>query len=498
MRLLSLHVRRFRSIESASLADCGPLNVLIGKNNAGKSNVLATIDLLFSHLRTGKVAATWSASRAADEFTDRDTTSPIQIGAELELPEDVNEELRGLLAADAPHLEKSIDQIRGEDRLAIVIGCQDRPRPFVFVEQMTVGRIDANSPSLKAVGINLLRVPAASARELFQIQTSADSLRADLESLKLLDQQREMEMAFTRGGEEGPGRSYWVDRWLSRSGRHQVTSRVVSAVTDLVRTAANVEEARAGLTQLALSIERDITTTEQKQIESPVATFAGETRVPPAYALWLMKEYGELTLLHLRETKHPIGRAEAEALLSLKIRRGGPERLAALQQTVRALLGVEVDAFAAEGTRGDSRDRGAEMDIDQFLVEANGAGIREALRLILDLELRNPSIALIEEPEVHLHPGLERAVESYLRQERRCSDIRHDALDEFHRCRFVPARLSNLQGRAEEDCLRGSRSWQRSVSDPYGVGTATQQRLHVRSIDIRRGPVGRSCAARLC
>ena len=54
------------------------------------------------------------------------------------------------------------------------------------------------------------------------------------------------------------------------------------------------------------------------------------------------------------------------------------------------------------------------MDIDEFLVEANGAGIREALRIILDLELKKPNIVLVEEPEVHLHPGLEKAIHSYL------------------------------------------------------------------------------------
>jgi ABC-type branched-subunit amino acid transport system ATPase component len=86
MKIKSLHVRRFRSVESASMEECGALNVLIGKNNAGKSNLMTTIPLLLRHLRRGAIAGPWRGERFKDEYTDRITATPIQIGVEFELP----------------------------------------------------------------------------------------------------------------------------------------------------------------------------------------------------------------------------------------------------------------------------------------------------------------------------------------------------------------------------------------------------------------------------
>lgn len=119
----------------------------------------------------------------------------------------------------------------------------------------------------------------------------------------------------------------------------------------------------------------------------------------------------------MKETREPIGEGEATTLLRFKVQRGGEERLTTIQNTVKALLGVKVNVYESEDS--SEKQRRAEIDIDDFLIEVNGAGVREALRLVLDLELKKPDLALIEEPEVHLHPGLSQVVAGYLRQKSR-------------------------------------------------------------------------------
>jgi putative ATP-dependent endonuclease of OLD family len=115
MRIRAIEVRRFRSIERGSLTECGGLNVMIGKNNSGKSNLLATIDLVHRHLWEGSIAGPWPAARPLDEFTDRQPHTPLQIGIECDLPSDLNKALRERLQTEAPHLERSIEQIRDHD-----------------------------------------------------------------------------------------------------------------------------------------------------------------------------------------------------------------------------------------------------------------------------------------------------------------------------------------------------------------------------------------------
>jgi len=158
MKILSVYVRHFRSVESTELLRCGGLNVLIGKNNAGKSNLLSAIEHVLNHLKRGAVSAPWAVRRPVEEFTDRDRTSPIQFGIQFDLPGVTNEALRAALAPGAPHLAKSIEQIKNFSSVSFVISASvEGESSFIYVQQITVGSIVNGTDGIATEGIKHLR-----------------------------------------------------------------------------------------------------------------------------------------------------------------------------------------------------------------------------------------------------------------------------------------------------------------------------------------------------
>lgn len=407
MKIRSIHIRSFRSIENSAITECGNMNVLIGKNNAGKSNLLTAIELLHKHLKGGAIAGPWPTSRPVDEFTDRDTRKTVQIAIEFELPQGTNDLLRQKLQTEAPHLEQSIEQLRSHRTLTVVLaGFLSGQSPFLFIQQMGAGTVKANQREIDIEGIRLLTVPSNVGKELFMFRQESTLLRNDL---RILDRAQNERLEGIL--ENLDNRYYWEATLGARAEGQPIRPELLRQLILTGRSSANAEDLRIGISQMASDLREKIDALEHRETEGSMNTFAGASKATPNYAVWIMKELAAARILHLRETREPIGREEAEALLNLKVTRGGPSRLQSVQTIIRSLLGVEVDAFQPESHR-----RGAEMDVDSFLVEANGAGIREALRLILDAELKDPQLILLEEPEAHLHPGLESAVYTFLRE----------------------------------------------------------------------------------
>lgn len=402
----SIHVRNFRSLENAVVSDCSGFNAFIGQNNAGKSGILRAIQTGLDHLADGSVVKPWAASRHADEFTDKEVGRSIQIGLEMGISEEVRNELISDLTVFAPQLSRSVESLKEESSVSFIFRFvqQERQR-YQYVESISFGGIACNDNGLVLQGERLIYVPSIASFELHEVQTRLAVRQKKVRDWTVLrdsDAQRYFRDKTSNGM---PGRFY-----LERSVADASPAFIREAVA-LVESTENVESFKRDVGLKISTLAQEIEELSDADLTNSINAYSGDVKKIPEYVAKLMSRCGAVEVLNLKESKQPIGKSEAEQLLKLKVRRGGPEQLRVVQQTVKALLGVDIDAFQSEDPAN-----AAEMDINDFLVEANGAGVREALRLILDVELKKPKLLLLEEPEVHLHPGLEHAVHRYLQE----------------------------------------------------------------------------------
>ena len=258
----------------------------------------------------------------------------------------------------------------------------------------------------------LLYVSDSAAQEL-QLQLASSTQKyADAEILSRLDSDRVRMMLSYRG--ENRSRGAIPFEYMLRDMISGTPSRELIRVIGALDAAKSEDDILREIKNIA-SRFREEAEASRVPLRNKIETFAGEETSIPAYVTKLIEHISTMSVLYLRERRKSIGKEEAKRLLDLKVRRGGDEALHNIQDTVAALLGVRIDAFQGEMTpqRGEAT---AELDVDNFLVQVNGSGIREALRLVLDYEFGHPKILLVEEPEVHLHPALETSMMRYLKR----------------------------------------------------------------------------------
>ncbi|MBD2312909.1 AAA family ATPase [Desertifilum sp. FACHB-1129] len=417
MKLEAVNIQNFRSIQEIVLGDCGGFNVIVGKNNAGKSNILLAINAFFLSLKKGEpVVLKLPIGDSIDHYDNLlEKTIKITIFFQLSLAE--RDSLIQDIVSESPQVKNSVNGIDSELRLAMTLEVMNDPEPFGYVNQIVLCKPNSSTISEECVVHTLLEVTSKAAKELSDKARRSQELENEIEQLSSIvsDKFKRLDEDDWKRLKANP--SAFSERLLfgvmSRS-RIRLTSSLASKLESIIQSVESRSDFTDAISSLIDSLQEEAISLKTEPIKQRINSFSGQESSVPHYALNLMRRIGEMSVLYLTERREPIGRREASQLLDLKVTRGGPEKLRAIQDTVSALLGVDIDAFRANKT-GTTEDPEAELDVDRFLVQVNGAGIREALRLILDYELNRPNILLVEEPEIHLHPALETSMMRYLK-----------------------------------------------------------------------------------
>src|SRR6266568_2756000 len=154
MNLETVRIKRFRSIEEVSLEDVGQLNVLIGKNNSGKSNILLSIDSFFACIKGGNIVTSEAPIGADIDHFEKRTKDPTEIELSFSMDAQEREELVSDIVNVAPQMKNATDEITSAFRIVASIRTM-RPPGRAFVSDLSL----KNSHKTGEKGIKVLTIP---------------------------------------------------------------------------------------------------------------------------------------------------------------------------------------------------------------------------------------------------------------------------------------------------------------------------------------------------
>jgi len=405
MRLESFRIVNYRSIAEVCIEPCGDFNVLIGRNNSGKSNLLASIEAFFSSVKPEAINTRPLIGNEID-LHQKNLTSQIQLSAVFAPTPAELEELLSDIRSERPQVKTLLEEIKPESRLSVCVVVVPAPKKFAYVQGIKL--LDRGDSRV------IFEIDRSIAEELYEnvagMERGVSSSEALGRILRRFDSDDYATVKRQQGRDQSSGPP--IEYYFRRYGEED--SNVVAEIVKLFRKSDSYESFQNSVSSFISATDSNVEALSRSPITSPIRTFTGEENTVPQYVKLLLGRLHAIKILHFRERRAPIGSEEARRLLSLKVKRGGTDILARIQSTIDELLGVRVDAF--EGPTDNRGQPSAELDVDEFLIQANGSGIREALRLILDTEFGQPNLLLVEEPEIHLHPALETSIMSYLRE----------------------------------------------------------------------------------
>ena len=309
MRLEALFIDKFRSIDHVEIRDCGPFNVLIGKNNSGKSNILSAIEAFFKVIHEGQLVTINSPIAQIVDFHNQETASPVSVTVRFFLNDGTTSELLSNIVSDAPQMRNAVEALRTSTRLSVTVNFTPPPDCFAYISAITLGEGADPAPA----GRILLRVEEQTATELYRRAARIDELEKDSRALTSIPERVPREWLRRSPEQRVPPRFL-----LGDAAREAMDPGFERLVDTLMRQSETAEDfIRAARTEAA-KWDEEIAAIRNKPLGHPLNTFAGVDESIPNYISSLLRRLASAKILHLQERRKHIGREEAGGFWSSK------------------------------------------------------------------------------------------------------------------------------------------------------------------------------------
>jgi hypothetical protein len=181
MKLESAEITNFRSIDHVFLDEFGGLNVFIGKNNAGKSNLLSTLYAFFTCLKGGNVVTLNPPIGKEIDFFDKPPHQPIEATLVFSLSNDERTALLADIVLSAPQVRNAVEGLDPELRLMVTLTINPPPTTYgVFSE---ISLIPPGSKRTDESKNKLLSIPTDAAFEIRSNLAEAEARMTDTRDL---------------------------------------------------------------------------------------------------------------------------------------------------------------------------------------------------------------------------------------------------------------------------------------------------------------------------
>ena len=137
MKVQAVQIRNFRSISYCELTSCGGFNVLIGKNNSGKSNILSAINAFLSAVSDGAVVCLDPLINKDVDFYKKNAESPAEFTLSFLLDKEEREDLIAGLIEDSPQVTNAANSLDSEPCLRVRICFNIDPIIYACVNRIS-------------------------------------------------------------------------------------------------------------------------------------------------------------------------------------------------------------------------------------------------------------------------------------------------------------------------------------------------------------------------